>query len=59
MSFIPAFSMHQKPFNDTYISQSFQLEQYSSQINQYWIHCDDVVFEKQGKEDILWIGYQS
>jgi len=53
------FSMHQKPFNDTYLSQSFQLEQYSSQINQYCIHCDDVVFEKQRKEDILCFGYQS
>ena len=39
--------MRQKPFNDTYLSQSFQLEEYSAQIKQYYICCDDVVFEKQ------------
>ena len=52
MSLIPAFSMQQKPFNDACLSQSFQLEQYSAQTEQYYIHCDDVVFESK---DILCI----
>lgn len=49
----PSFFHASKPFNDTYLSQSFPLEQYSGQIKQYCIHCDDVVFEKQRKEDTL------
>ena len=39
--------MHQKPFNDACLSQSFQLEQYLAQTEQYYIHCDDVVFESK------------
>ena len=51
--------MHDKPFNVIYLVQAFQFEQYSSQINQYCIHCDDVAFEKPRKQEILYIDYQS
>ena len=43
--------MHHKPFNVIYLAQVFQLVQYSSQINQYFIHCNDMAFDKQRKQD--------
>ena len=41
--------IHYKLFKIIYLALAMQLAQYSSQINQYCIHCNNMAFEKQRK----------
>ena len=41
--------IHYKLFKIIYLALAMQLAQYSSQINQYCIHCNNMAFEKQTK----------